>query len=155
MNHGDTVEQFKATEIELVYRNQVRPEDRHKICDPESAYRILLSSWNLNRIELVEEFKILLLDRARHCLGVSAISSGGMSSCLVDPRIVFVTALQAGASSLILAHNHPSGNLCPSGADIALTKKLVEGGRLLEIGVPDHLIITKHGFYSLAENALI
>ena len=152
VSQNKLIDQFKVTEVELVYRNRQKPEDRPKIRDPESAYKILLASWNMNRIELVEEFKILLMDRAHTCLGVSSISSGGMSYCIVDPKIIFATALKARASSIILAHNHPSGNLKPSDADIALTRKLQEGGKLLEISVPDHLIITPYRFYSMTEN---
>ena len=155
MSQNKTIEQFKVTEVELVYRHRQKPEDRYKITGPECAYNILLQSWDRNRIELIEEFKILLMDRGHTCLGISTISSGGMAYCVVDPKIVFATALKGKASAIILAHNHPSGNLNPSDADIALTKKLVEGGQLLEIAVPDHLIVTPYKFYSMAENALL
>lgn len=155
LHQPKVMDQFKITEVELIYRGRKTPEDRPVIKDPESAYRILLQSWDMNRIELVEEFKILLLNRASKCLGISTISSGGVSTCLVDPKIVFATALKARASSIVLAHNHPSGNLTPSQADLALTYKLTEGGKILDISVPDHLIVTPLGFYSMAENSLI
>lgn len=155
VSQSNIIDQFKVTEVELVYRSKQNPNDRLKIEGPECAYEALLGLWDMNRIELVEEFKILLMNRAHKCLGVSNISSGGMSYCLVDPKIIFATALKARASSIILAHNHPSGNLTPSAADVALTKKLVDGGMLLEIDVPDHLIITPYGFYSMANNGLI
>ncbi len=108
----------------------------------------------MNKIELVEQFMIVLLNRGNSCLGISNISTGGISACLVDPKIVFVTVLKARASSVILAHNHPSGNLKPSLADIELTKKLKEGGALLDVSVLDHLIVTPFSYYSFADDGL-
>ena len=108
----------------------------------------------MNRIELVEQFKILLLDRSNSCLGISHISTGSISGCLVDPKIIFATVLKARASSVILAHNPPSGNLQPSQADIELTKKLKAGGALLDVAVLDHLIVTPFSYYSFADDGL-
>lgn len=146
---------FAITEVELVYRNKVRQEDRLLINTAEGAYDVFLMAWDMNKIELCEQFMILLLDRGNHVLGVSNISTGGVSACLVDPKIVFATAVKAKASGIILAHNHPSGNTKPSNADIALTKKLQDGGRVLEIQVMDHLVITPRSFYSFANEGLM
>ncbi len=145
---------FSVTEVELVYRNKVRPEDRLKLVDSTSVYDVLLHAWDMNKIELVEQFKIVLLDHSNSCLGISDISSGGVSACLVDPKIVFATVLKARASSVILAHNHPSCNLKPSPADIELTKKLKAGGALLDVSVLDHLIVTPFSYYSFADDRL-
>lgn len=146
---------FAVTEVELVYRNKVRQADRLKIATAENAYDIFLSAWDRNKIDLVEQFLIMLIDRGNHVLGVSNISTGGISACLVDPKIVFATALKGKASGIIMAHNHPSGNLKPSNADIALTEKLKEGGKLLDIQVLDHLIVTPQTFYSFANEGLV
>ncbi len=143
------------TEIELVYRNRVKQSDRIQISTAENAYDVFLSAWDMNKIDLVEQFMILLVDRGNRVLGVSNISTGGISACLVDPKIVFATALKAKASGIIMAHNHPSGNLKPSNADIALTDKLKEGGRFLDIQVMDHLIVTPQSFFSFANEGLI
>lgn len=141
---------FSVTEIELTYRNPKRPSERPRIQDPQRAYDIFLSAWDMNKIELQEEFKIMLLDRANHCIGISHVAAGGTSSCLVDPKLVFATALKARASGIICAHNHPSGSIEPSDADIQLTEKLKAGGKLLDISMLDHLIISPHGLYSMA-----
>lgn len=146
---------FAVSEVELVYRNKVAPADRPKIEHAGIAFDILINAWDLNKIDLVEHFNILLLNRANHCIGFSHISSGGASSCIVDPKIVFATALKANAVAIIAAHNHPSGNLKPSNADIHLTQKLVEGGKLLEIPLIDHMIVTPLKYYSFAEEGLI
>ena len=145
---------FSVTEVELVYRNKIRPEDRPRLAESASVYDVLLRAWDMNKIELVGQFMIVLLDRGHACLGISNVSTGGVSACFVDPKIVFATVLKARASSVILAHNHPSGNLKPSQADIDLTKRLKEGGALLDVSVLDHLIVTPFSYYSFADDGL-
>lgn len=146
---------FKVNEVEIIYRNTTPYQDRIQIKSSATAYEILRATWDENRLELVEQFKILLLDQKNNCLGVSDISTGSMSACLADPKVIFATALKARASSLILAHNHPSGNLQPSEADKVLTRKLKEGGKLLDIAVLDHLIVTPHNYCSFADDGLM
>jgi len=141
---------FAVSEIELIYRNKLKPEDRLKIQDATTAYEILMTVWDLNKIELVEQFYVMMLDRNNACIGVSNVATGGVTSCIVDPRIVFGIALKSRATGLILAHNHPSGNLVPSNADKQLTHKLREGGKLLDISVLDHLIISGKDYSSFA-----
>lgn len=142
-------EQFKVSEVELIYRSKVKAVDRPVVSDSKTAYQILLQSWDENKIDLPEQFKILLLNAPNRCLGVAEIGIGGMSSCIADPKLIFTTALKGKASKLILAHNHPTGNLEPSKADIELTRKIVEADRLLDISVVDHLIFTKDSYKSL------
>jgi len=89
-------------------------------------------------VEFVEQFKIVLMNCGNRVLGIYEVSTGGVSATIVNPKLVFAAAIKAAASSMILAHNHPSGQLKPSHADIKLTKKLTEGGKLLEIPVLDH-----------------
>lgn len=147
----ETLQQFKVSEVELIYRSKVKAVDRPKVSDSQTAYQILLQSWDENKIDLQEQFKILLLNAANRCLGVAAIGTGGMTSCIADPKLIFATALKGKASKLILAHNHPSGNLEPSKADIELTRKMAEAGRLLDIDVVDHLIVSTCGYKSFAD----
>lgn len=106
----------------------------------------------MNKIDLVEQFNILLLDRNNACLGLSNISTGGVSACIVDPKIVFAVALKARAAGMILAHNHPSGNLNPSDADNQLTQRLIKGGQLLDVPILDHLIVSPRGYFSFTDN---
>ena len=98
---------------------------------------------------------MLLLNRRNSVLGIVDVSIGGISGTVIDPKVVFVVALKAGASGIILAHNHPSEQLNPSQEDIKLTKKLKEGGKLLDIEVLDHLIISRDSFYSLSDNGMM
>ena len=99
-----------------------------------------------------EEFWLLLLDRGNRLLGTLRVSEGGMHGTVADPKRIFREALDRRASSVILCHNHPSGQLRPSSEDLVLTRKLVEGGRFLDILVQDHLIVTGTGYYSFADN---
>jgi DNA repair protein RadC len=98
-----------------------------------------------------EAFWILLLNRANRVIGRECISTGGVSGTVVDAKIVFRKALEYQASSLILGHNHPSGNLAPSTADRQLTAKLIQAGKHLDIAVLDHLIVTNSSYYSFAD----
>jgi DNA repair protein RadC len=102
-----------------------------------------------------EEFWIVFLNRANCIIGKNQVSKGGMSGTVADPRMIFKAALDQKAVSIILFHNHPSGNNQPSTADIQLTKNIVEAGKVLEITVLDHIIVTQHGFYSFADEGLI
>jgi DNA repair protein RadC len=123
-----------------------------KIGSAIDAYQLLWPDFaDLNH----EEFWILLLNRANHVKSKHLISKGGQSGTIADPKIIFKTALEQNAAYIILAHNHPSGNLKPSTEDVRLTKKLVEGGKMMDLLVVDHLIITDKGYYSFADEGLI
>ena len=102
-----------------------------------------------------EEFWVLILNRANRLLRKERISHGGISGTVADPKLIFKKALDAGASSLILVHNHPSGNLKPSEADIRLTKKMKEVGVFLELPILDHLIFTNSAFFSFADEGMM
>lgn len=102
-----------------------------------------------------EEFWVLLLNRANKIIDKKKISSGGVSGTVVDPKMLFRIAIQDLASSIILCHNHPSGNKKPSEADIKLTKQLKEAGKFLEIPILDHIIITDQDFFSFADEGMM
>jgi len=147
--------QFEVAEIQLTYKTKVKPSQRPKITSSKDAYEILLENWDEDKLEFVEQFKVLLLNRANKVLGIYELSTGGVSGTVADPKLVFAAAIKANASAMILAHNHPSGQVKPSQADINLTKKLVGGGRLLEIPVLDHIIVTGEESYSFADEGLL
>ncbi|MCX6274261.1 MAG: DNA repair protein RadC [Bacteroidetes bacterium] len=102
-----------------------------------------------------EEFWILFLNRANHIIGKNQVSSGGMTGTVVDPKMIFKAALDAKAVSIILCHNHPSGNVRPSQQDIDLTKKIFAAGKLLEISVLDHVIVAQGSYYSFADEGMM
>lgn len=133
-------------------RNQLAAQSRPQIRGSHDAYDALSSQFkDLNH----EEFWILLMNRANHIISRHLISKGGQAGTIADPKIIFNIALENHAASMILAHNHPSGNLKPSTADLELTKKLTEAGQLLDLPVLDHLIITDTGFLSFADEGLL
>jgi DNA repair protein RadC len=145
----------RVAEIKLSYRSRVKASDRPKITCSTDCYNILLQSWDKGRIELVEQFKVMFLNRANQVLGILELSTGGIAGTVADPKLIFAAALKACASAIILCHNHPSGNLKPSAADLQLTKKVKEGGNLLDIAVLDHIILTNESYYSLADEGLL
>lgn len=98
-----------------------------------------------------EQFCILLLNRANHLIRTITISDGGVSGTVADPKKIFKMALENNASSIILGHNHPSGQVNPSEADIALTHKLCQGGLLLDMPVLDHIIVGEEKYYSFKD----
>lgn len=149
------IDYSKVTEVELIYRNTMRPSERLKITRPVNAYKLFHSTWDMDRIEFVEQFKVMLLNRSGRVLGISEISSGGMNCVCVDLRLVFATALKAAASSIICCHNHPSGSLAISSQDMMLTEKLRQAGKLLDIAVDDHIILTGEGYVSFAEEGML
>ncbi|RZL09095.1 MAG: DNA repair protein [Pedobacter sp.] len=146
---------FMVSEIKVSYQPKFKACERPKINHSKDAYNILFNNWDQGRIELNEQFYILLLNRANNVIGMTEISSGGFSGTLVDPKLVFSIALKSCSAGLVLCHNHPSGNLKPSQADLTLTRRLVEAGKLLDLLILDHIILTKRGYFSFGDEGLI
>lgn len=144
-----------VSEILLSYKSKVKPKNRPSVSGSNDAYQIFRNFWDDNSLELREEFKAMLLNRSHRVLGIVTISTGGVSSTVVDPKMIFASALAANASSIIVAHNHPSGNLNPSKPDIHLTHKLANAGRFMELPIIDHLIITRESYMSFADKGLM
>lgn len=133
-------------------RGDAESKPPETIVGSKSAYLVL----RRHLVDLPhEEFWLLLLSRSNKLISKELISKGGLSGTLADPKIIFHIALQHQASSVILAHNHPSNNLKPSQQDIDLTKKLHSAGKILDIGVLDHLIITDDGYFSFADEGIL
>jgi DNA repair protein RadC len=134
---------------------------RRRDCEGEEKPKITGSrdAFDVVKAELLdithEEFWIILLNRANRVIKKSQISQGGVAGTVADPKIIFKLAIEELASSIILAHNHPSGNLTASQADIDLTKKIKEAGKLLDIQVLDHLIIAGQKYFSFADDGLL
>jgi DNA repair protein RadC len=148
-------EWYQIQEVELVYKSKLKASLRPVLKDSKDVYALLLQTWDQNKIELQEQFKILLLNRGNKVLGIYEASTGGIAGTVADPRLIFITALKGNACNIVLAHNHPSGNLKPSKADEALTQKLIDAGNFLDIRVLDHLIISPESYYSFADEGLM
>lgn len=146
---------FEVAEVQLIYKSKVKASLRPKITKSADAFLVLKELWNLETIDFLETFKVMLLNRTNRVLGVIEISTGGTCGTVVDCKVVFAAAIKSNASQIILAHNHPSGALTPSQADINLTRKLKSGGELLDIAVIEHLIVSSEGYYSFADDGLL
>jgi len=144
---------WQVAEVKISYSSKLSLADRPQVASSHDAEAILRNHWS-DDIELLEEFIILFLTRSNKVKGLFRVSKGGTCGTVVDPKIIFAAALKAMANSMILAHNHPSGNLQPSQADIDLTRKLRQAGKVLDIEVLDHLILAPHGgYYSFADES--
>jgi DNA repair protein RadC len=133
-------------------RKETETAKRDKITSSKDIFEIFHAQF----LDLPhEEFHVLLLNRSNSVIRKELVSRGGVSGTVVDPKIIFKIAVENLASSIILCHNHPSGNLRPSDPDISLTKKLKEAGTLLEIPVLDHLIVSDAGYFSFADEGMM
>jgi len=146
---------YEVAEVELIYKSKVKASNRPVIRTSKDCYQVLLKAWDENKIEFVEQFKVMFLNRANKVLGIYDVSTGGISGTVADPRVIFIAALKTNCSSIVISHNHPSGNLIPSRQDEEPTHKLKHGGQLLEIKLLDHLIVTTEGYYSFADEGLV
>lgn len=133
-------------------RKDVPAKDIPKITSSAQAFHILKAQFeDLNH----EEFWIILLNRGNFYIGKHLISKGGQAGTVADPKVIFKTALDHNAAYIILAHNHPSGNLKPSQQDLNLTKNLVQAGKMLDLNVCDHIIVAGKTYYSFNDEGLI
>ncbi len=155
MNDQSSSAEIIVAEIEISYTPNLKPSQRPKITSVEDAYQLLIDSWDKSKIELVEQFKVLLLNRANHVLGISMLTSGNITHTIADPKQVFALALKANAVQIILAHNHVAGSIIPSKADYELTYRMKTVGDFLELKVLDHIIVTVEGFYSFARAGIL
>ncbi|MDR7131622.1 DNA repair protein RadC [Algoriphagus sp. 4150] len=146
------IDLFEVAEIKLSYSAKVKASMRPCVCGSRQVYEVLSKTWDRERLEFVEDFKVMLLSRANRVLGIVTISSGGTAGTVVDVKLVFAAAIKSNSHSIILSHNHPSGNLMPSEQDKRLTKRIKEAGKILDILVLDHLILTAEGYYSFADD---
>jgi len=144
------------SEVKLVYRTKVKASERLQVKCSKDAFDIFMGSWDLDTIEHIEEFKLMLLTRSNKVLGVASISKGGINGTVIDVRIILQYAIKANASGIIICHNHPSGNFQPSESDMAITRKVKESCNLMDIQLLDHLILVPEGrYYSMGDEGII
>ncbi|WP_442590301.1 RadC family protein [Pedobacter sp. AW31-3R] len=139
--------------LELGRRRKEQPIKKNiKVTSSRDVYEYMLPVYeDLQH----EEFWILMLNRANKVISRQQVSKGGQAGTVADPKMIFNMAIEHKAAFIILTHNHPSGNATPSQEDISITKKLIAGGKMLDLLVLDHLIITNKSFYSLCDEGII
>ena len=149
------MEQYQVAEVELIYKTKVKASERPKVIHSKDVYHIFKDSWDENKIDFIEQFKIMLLNRSNRVLGIYEVSTGGITGTVADPRVIIAAALKANAVSIALCHNHPSGEIKPSRQDQELTQKIKNGAQFLDIQVIDHVIITTESYYSFSDEGLL
>jgi DNA repair protein RadC len=142
MKDVDITKMYKAAEVKLTYITKVKASHRIPIKTAEDAAGLFFMVWDWSTIEHVEEVKMIMLNRANRVLGVAHLTKGGLNGSIIDTRVILQYAIKANASAVILAHNHPSGNLEASDADKRITERVREALKLVEIQLLDHLILT-------------
>lgn len=141
--------------ISVSFDKILKKSELYKITSSRSAYDLFLKVFNADTFHWNEEMIILCLNNSNKVVGFYKISSGGMTGTVVDVRMIFTIALKSLATSIIIAHNHPSGILMASDADKAITKKIKEAGKFMDINLLDHLILTDESFLSFADEGLL
>lgn len=152
-NGKNTKSKWAVAELTVSY--EPIKENIVKILSSQESHQVLLSMWDKELMDLQEQFSVFFLNRNNEMIGYKLITTGNLTSTIVDKKFIASLALSCMACSVIVAHNHPSGNLKPSKQDIDITKQLSEGMKLLDIKVIDHLILSSNGYYSFAEEGLI
>ena len=146
----------KLRELKVHYSSSQVQSFEEKITTSEKAYDFLIKSFDKMTIGCQEQFNVLFLNQANIPIGIYKASKGGLTSTIADVRLILGMALKSLATGLIIAHNHPSGNLKPSDADIQLTKKFKEACLILDINLLDHIIISPFNEkFSFSDNGLM
>jgi DNA repair protein RadC len=141
------------SEIAITYKpNHYTKEALSSVTNAADVLRMF---WNPETIEYYEECKVLYLDRAHHILGVYNVSRGGLNGTVMDVRMIYQGALKANAHSIIVSHNHPSGNREPSELDRTITQQIKSAGEFLSIKLLDHIIMTKDSYLSFRDNGYL
>lgn len=148
------IKRMKLPEIKLSYINPVKKAERIKIKKAEEAVLVLREVFNPDELELREQMMVLYLNNAAEVIGYTKHSVGGLTGTVVDIRLILASALKCLCTGIILSHNHPSGTLKPSEADINITKKIKEAAKFHEIELIDHIILTNEGFFSFANEGI-
>ena len=144
---------MKIPEIKISLKvDKFKKSELTSITSSKQGYEIFRTLFNADTIDWLEESIILCLNRSNRVLGYYKLSSGGTAGTMMDPKVIFTIALNCSASAIIVAHNHPSGNLTPSQPDIKTTENIKKLGDMMGITLLDHIIVTDEGFYSFSDD---
>ena len=150
------MKEYKTNIPEITLKFKAGNTKKTKITCSSDANEILKNFYDQDTIELTESVIVIFLNSANNTIGWIKHSQGGLNGCIVENKTILATALKCAANSIIISHNHPSGNSKPSNADINITNKLNEACKILDINLLDHIIVGEsNGFYSFADEGLI
>ena len=145
-----------VNEITVLYERKSIELERNKIKCSQDVIGLLKEVYEKNKISYQEEVIVLYLKSSDKLIGYQKLCSGGLTSAIIDVRLIFSTALKTLATGIIISHNHPSGNINPSKIDELITKKIVEAGKLLDINVLDHIIVNPDfEYFSFADEGYL
>ena len=144
---------YTVGEVELSYKPKFK--SLHQVTCSEDAYKYLLPTYKEGTICYKEYFKVLFLNQAKQVLGYTLISEGGITETCADVRVILQAALLTNSVAIILAHNHPSGNLKPSRQDMDITKQVRDAAQFMRIKILDHIILTDAEYYSFADEGML
>jgi DNA repair protein RadC len=149
-------QQTTISEVRLVYWTRIKASERLQVKCSKDAFDIFMENWDLDSIEHIEEFKLLLMNRSNSVLSIMPVSKGGLFKTVTDVRVILQYAIRVNASGIIICHNHPSGNVQPSESDIAITRKIKESGIVMDIQLLDHLIIVpESNCFSMGDEGIV
>jgi DNA repair protein RadC len=151
MKRNENLLNESVAEVALVYRSKIRPSERLQVICSRQMASIFRSVWSADNIELLEECKVMYLNKGNRVLAIYPLSQGGISSTVVDIKLIMVGALRLNATQICICHNHPSGTVRPSEADRSLTVKIQAASVFMDIRLIDHIIITKDSYYSMSD----
>lgn len=153
----NTNENIILNELSLSYKRAIELNDpQFKMLNSSAKVSNLLREiWETNQLDVRESFYLLCFSSGLDLVGYQKISEGGLDAVIVDIRLLFSIALLSRATSIVVAHNHPSGTLKPSEADKILTQRIVQAGELLSVNVNDHIILTNTSYYSFRDEGLL
>ena len=149
------MKEYKVTIPELSLKYKTSETKKIKITSPKDTYNYAKELFDADLIEYREEVIVIFCNRANNTTGFMKISSGGVAGSIVDNKMILSSALLAGSSNILLAHNHPSNNTEPSSSDKHITEKLKDAANLLDINLLDHVIVGSDSYFSFAEEGLI
>lgn len=141
--------------ISVSFDKKVKKSELKVINSSFDSAEVFRQVFNADTFDWTEEFILLCLNRKNAVVGFHKVSSGGMTGTVADPKVIFTIALQSTATSIIIAHNHPSGNLKPSQQDADLTQKIKHAGSMLDIRLLDHIILNDESYFSFADEGLL
>ncbi len=149
------MKEYKSNLPEIVLKYKKGTSNKVKIQTSQDAYKLFKEFYDQDTFQICESTIVLFLNASNNTIGWTKHTQGGLDSCIIDVRLILATALQCGARSIMLSHNHPSGNTTPSGNDNSMTGKLKRACEAVEITLLDHIIATEESYYSYVDNGLI
>lgn len=149
------MKEYKSNLPEIVLKYKKGTTNKFKIQTSQDAYKLFKEFYDQDTFELCESTIVIFLNSANNTIGWTKHTQGGLDYCVIDVRLILATALQCGARSIMLSHNHPSGNTTPSANDNSMTSKLKRACEAVEIRLLDHIIATEESYYSYVDNGMI